>query len=565
MTLQQTLENLRNQYQVLAEIDLNFWTDNYEQSTATLAQQLKHVHRDSYDNNQRIVFTHCHDYYVNNSHVGLILKNIQVQLNEIDISNYFAVIVSTAVDIDRQMQAIQDISEDSIPLSHVHVDGDFVKHKLDQHPYSRKEEYQYGSVNPLKINLHDLSDREKFLLTESKTFCMYPWVHIHAFPNGDVHPCCYSEMQHKLGDARSKSLKEIWNDTPMKTMRYRMLNEEKSGACKKCYEQEQHGFFSGRQSANKHFGHNINRVAETLPDGYQERFEMTYWDIRFSNLCNLKCRSCGHIFSSQWYQDQAKLAGPAWKERNTVLNYAGRTETDMWEQLIPHLEYVEQIYFAGGEPLLMEEHYNILEELLKRGRTDVRLIYNTNFTHTDLKGRSVFEYWNQFRSVAVGASLDGSGVHGEYIRKGTDWAIVEQNRKDMLAICPQVDFYVSPTLSIMNAWHLPDFHRDWVERGLIRAQDLNVNILQDPDHYRIDIAPVEYKAAIQEKYQQHLEWLKPQDPLNRATTGFESAITFMNATDNSTLIPKFWEKTEQLDTIRKESWQDAIPELKALL
>jgi organic radical activating enzyme len=107
-------------------------------------------------------------------------------------------------------------------------------------------------------------------------------------------------------------------------------------------------------------------------------------------LCNLKCRSCGHIFSSQWYQDQAKLAGPEWKDRNTVLNYAGRTETDMWTQLEPHLDYVEQIYFAGGEPLLMEEHYNILEELVKRKRFDVRLIYNTNFTHTDLKGRSVY-------------------------------------------------------------------------------------------------------------------------------------------------------------------------------
>jgi organic radical activating enzyme len=291
---------------------------------------------------------------------------------------------------------------------------------------------------------------------------------------------------------------------------------------------------------------------------------MTYWDIRFSNLCNLKCRSCGHIFSSQWYQDQAKLAGGDWRERNTVMNYAGRTETDMWEQLIPHLDYVEQIYFAGGEPLLMEEHYRILDELVQRGRFDVRLVYNTNFTHTDLKGNSVFEYWKQFDSVAVGASLDASGVRGEYIRKGTDWAQVEQNRRDMLAICPDVDFYISPTLSIMNALHLPDFHRDWVEKGLLRAQDLNVNILQDPLYYRIDIAPLAFKEQIKHKFEQHLEWLRPQDPLSRATVGFESAITYMMATDNTHLIPKFWSKTEQLDAIRRENILDIIPELKAL-
>jgi len=205
-----------------------------------------------------------------------------------------------------------------------------------------------------------------------------------------------------------------------------------------------------------------------------------------------------------------------------------------------------------------------LEELVKRKRFDVRLIYNTNFTHTELKGKSVFEYWKQFDSVAVGASLDDSGSRAEYIRKGTDWAVVEQNRQDMLRICPNVDFYISPTLSIMNAWHLPDFHRDWVERGLIRAQDLNVNILQDPLHYRIDIAPTEYKAQLLAKFTDHINWLQNQDPLQRATVGFESAIKFMMATDNTHLIDTLWRKTHELDNIRKENILDVIPELVAL-
>ena len=291
---------------------------------------------------------------------------------------------------------------------------------------------------------------------------------------------------------------------------------------------------------------------------------MTYWDIRFSNLCNLKCRSCGHIFSSQWYQDQAKLAGGDWKQRNTVLNYAGRTETDMWEQLIPHIDYVEQIYFAGGEPLLMEEHYHILDELVRRKRFDVRLIYNTNFTHVDLKGQSVFEYWRQFNSVAVGASLDAMGARAEYIRKGTVWQDVENNRRQMLAMCPNVDFYISPTLSVMNAWHLPDFHRYWTEQGFIKAQDLNVNILQDPAYYRIDIAPIEYKQKLKEKYTAHLNWLKDKDQLGRATQGFESAVKFMFATDNTQLINIFWRKTHELDNIRNEQMLNIIPELQAL-
>lgn len=424
-------------------------------------------------------------------------------------------------------------------------------------------QYKYNSSDLVRPT--ELTKREQFLLTESKTFCIYPWIHLHAYPTGEAYPCCHAEMGvGQVGDCRKNTLEEIWNNTKQRQLRTGMLTETPDPTCGRCYEQEKSGFFSGRQSANKHHGHHVARVHNTEDNGQLEQFEMTYWDIRFSNLCNLKCRSCGHIFSSQWYQDQAKLAGGDWKDRNTVLNYAGRTETDMWEQLEPHLDYVEQIYFAGGEPLLMEEHYRILEELVKRKLFHVRLIYNTNFTHTELKGKSVFEYWKLFDSVAVGASLDDSGARGEYIRKGTNWAVVEQNRRDMLEICPRVDFYISPTLSIMNAQHLPEFHRDLVERGLIHAQDLNVNILQDPPHYRIDIAPAEYKKELSTKYLNHILWLRDQDPLGRATQGFESAITFMMATDNTHLIDTFWRKTHELDDIRREDILKVIPELAAL-
>ena len=417
-------------------------------------------------------------------------------------------------------------------------------------------QYKYNSTDLVRPT--ELTERERFLLEDSKTFCIYPWIHLHAYPTGEAYPCCHAEMKPGVvGNCRTNTLAEIWQDSPMQQLRADMLSETPHAACVRCYEQEESGFFSGRKSANKHHGHHIKKL-EANP------FEMTYWDIRFSNLCNLKCRSCGHIFSSQWYQDQVKLAGPEWKDRNSVLNYAGRTETDMWTQLEPHLDYVEQIYFAGGEPLLMEEHYNILEELVKRKRFDVRLIYNTNFTHTDLKGRSVFEYWRQFDSVAVGASLDGMGLPAEYIRKGTRWLDVVQNRHRMIATCPDVDFYISPTLSIMNAWHMPDFHKEWVSAGLIRAQDLNVNILQDPAHYRIDIAPEKYKQRLEEKYLKHLSWMSDRDPLGRATQGFESAITFMNATDNTQLIDTFWRRTHELDDIRNENILDVLPELAAL-
>lgn len=415
--------------------------------------------------------------------------------------------------------------------------------------------YKYNSTDLVRST--ELTEREEFLLKDSKTFCIYPWIHLHAYPTGEAYPCCHAEMAYPVGNCRHKTLEEIYYDAPMRELRKDMLNERPNPACGRCYEQEESGFFSGRKSANKHHGHHIKRI----DDG---KFEMSYWDIRFSNLCNLSCRSCGSIFSSSWYADQVALAGPDWGKNNKALNIAGRSKTDMWEQLIPHLDYVEQIYFAGGEPLMMEEHYNILDELERRGRFDVRLIYNTNFTHTKLKDREVFDYWRKFDSVAVGASLDAMGPRAEYIRKGTEWDTVDRNRATMMEVCPNVDFYISPTLSIMNALHLPDFHRAWVDKGYIKPQDLNVNILQDPAYLRIDMATQEYKEEIKVKYEEHLAWLRPQDPLNRATVGFESAINFMMATDNTKLLPKFWSKTTELDAIRNENILDIIPELKDL-
>ena len=560
MNLQQTLEDFKQRYDILSVFDLNQWFDQPTHlQEQWLSDQLKLLWRESYEPTQRLVFTlTAGDQYENESaKIGVVLKNIQFWLNRVDISNFFIIILTNEPNIDQIQNSLQQLSHDTVNVSVHGIDEPYMHRKITAR--LQKSYYQYNSSDLVNMAMDELSDREKFLLTESKTFCIYPWIHLHAYPTGKAYPCCHAEMGvGQVGNCRNNTLEEIWTDTPMQKLRADMLSEIPNPTCGRCYEQEANGFFSGRKSANKHHGHQIKKLNANP-------FEMTYWDIRFSNLCNLKCRSCGHIFSSQWYQDQAKLAGGDWKDRNTVLNYAGRTELDMWEQLEPHLDYVEQIYFAGGEPLLMEEHYNILNELVRRKKFNVRLVYNTNFTHTKFKDQSVFEYWKLFDSVSVGASLDDSGPRAEYIRKGTDWAVVENNRRNMMRICPKVDFYISSTLSIMNAWSISDFHRDWVERGLIRAQDLNVNILQDPPYYRIDIAPAEYKQRLTAKFLNHIDWLRDQDALHRATVGFESAINFMTATDNTHLLDTFWRKTHELDKIRGENCLDVLPELQALV
>lgn len=427
--------------------------------------------------------------------------------------------------------------------------------------------YNYNGKEPIKINVENLSTKQKDLIFENKTFCILPWIHVHSFPTGEAYPCCNTEMSEKIGNTHKQSLAEIWNGDEMRDIRKRMLAGEQVIGCKRCYEQEDAGFFSMRLSSNKHFGHHIALTDETYPDGALPNMKIVYWDVRFSNLCNLRCRSCGHIFSSNWYDDQAKLvefegfSSDKWKERHKRIYFAGRSEHDMWEQLESQIDNLEQVYFAGGEPLIMEEHYRLLQELLRRGRTDVRLIYNTNFTELVYKKTNVLDLWKEFDSVSVGASLDAMGMRAEYIRKNCDWSQIERNREQMLEICPAVDFYISPTVSVMNAWHISDFHRNWVDRGFLKPQDLNINILQDPEYYRIDTFSAKFKEEIKSKWQEHLEWLRPQDKLNRATIGFESAINFMMANDKFHLQSKFWDRTAKIDKIRNEDILSFIPEL----
>lgn len=547
-------------YKIIDELDISSIT---EQKTIVtlLSKFFQKNFKEIFINNERLrVILGDSDFYDNNAtvDVGFKLTWIQNVADEVDISRCYIEVCSTN----------PKLNEEIIHLSRSKNVDQQLRGNVMVGEYSQIREkttgYRYSSQIPTKINLENLNEKETYWLTKSKTFCMYPWIHLNASPDGEAMPCCSWEYNERMGSTKDYTIKELWNSDKWRELRRNMINDVTHKGCERCYTEERSGFFSNRQSANKHHGHHIDKVSNTLEDGTAQKFEMTYWDIRFSNLCNLSCRSCGHIFSSSWYQDQKALAGPEWGKKNKALFWAGRHEVDMLEQLMEHIDYVEQIYFAGGEPLMMKEHYHILEELEKRKKFNVRLVYNTNFTKTKLKDRYVFDYWKKFDNVSIGASLDAMGPHAEYIRKGTVWSDVEENRRRMQEICPNVDFYISPTLSIQNAWHLPDFHRDWVERGFIKPQDLHVNLLQDPDFLRVDIAPLEFKKKLVEKYEKHLEWLMPQDSLQRATQGFKSAINFINDQDNTDLIPKFWQRMSKLDEIRNEKLLQVIPELNAL-
>ena len=396
-------------------------------------------------------------------------------------------------------------------------------------------------------------------LYNSKVFCMMPWVHTHIWPNGNAFPCCMSDSDIVFGNLNDSSLEEIWNNEKYKKLRKNMLNEKESPECTRCYEMEKSNIWTLRKNTNKYYISHWDRVETTQDDGSVEEVNMGYMDIRVSNICNFRCRTCGPELSSAWYEDHSKLYGQP-PENPKMMNIANNEK--FWNELQPLLLTVEEACWAGGEPIITEEHYKILDFWIENKMKDVRLRYTTNFSNLYFKKKSILDYWNSFNDVRIAASLDGMGKRGELIRAGTEWDVIEDNRRQMIKECPDVYFEITPTVSIMNVYHLPDFHRNWVDRGLLEPNNIRVNMLTYPDYYRIQIIPKEERKKFIDKYNEHIKWIDDNFGKGVAKEGFMSILNFLEQKNYENLIPDFINRNTSLDELRGESLFEVCPELE---
>ena len=437
--------------------------------------------------------------------------------------------------------------------------------------------------------------RDLLSIESSRAFCMVPWVHLFVSQLGTVVPCCLTswEKDQALGDVNSDTIVDIWNGNPMRKFRRRMLKDKKDSRCWQCYENENNGLKSKRNMVNFLYADKIQWVNDTSRSGYSETSKPVYWDIRISNLCNLKCRICGHHSSSSWFDDAKTVGLYTHKDR---LHRGPKDFDKILKQLIFFLPDVEEVYFAGGEPLIMAEHLQMLRLFLKEGRRDIKLRYATNFSQTIFKGQDFFKLWREFDHVYIHASLDGMGLQGELQRSGQNWKSVESERQRMLEVCPQVNFMVTPTISIFNIFQLANFHRDWTVRGLIEIDEFMPHMLKSPEYYSIRILPKKMKLQAEENLYNHIQWIKKYveskppkktdenqskkwvsrmgwlkvnnvtgyTKLDMLITELTNTITYLNSKDQSNLIPDFIRNCEQLDALRGDKTKQTFPELAAL-
>lgn len=528
--------------------------DQFGDSWIDLWINLKNLHQNTYHNNQRIIITSTYDYYKEAHTHGLILQSLQNIINEINIPNFFICFVTTNQKIKNEYNFILEHYSYDDNFVHLYTcKGNFVRKKDNGvEPFTKIQNFDKNKIELLM----SLDNKQKNLLFKDKNFCIIPWISAMIDTDGSVKPCCY--YRGSVGNLKNNSLEEIWNSEHYRKIRKSMINNRPVSGCFECQNSEKLGRNSLRQSSNREFLNHINKVEKTKTNGFLEKFELVYLDTRFNNLCNLSCRMCNEKSSSSWHKPGVAM-GLVDKSTPVFLsasNYPG----ELIEQIKTHVDFVEKIYFAGGEPLIIDEFYQILELLDQNKKHDVKLVYNTNLTKQNLKDKNIFQYWKNFKNISIGASLDGEYCRGEYLRSGTHWDDVLKFRKEMLACRPDIDFSINATLSIMNCLHVADFHKNWVNEGLIDPEEFNLNLLYRPKYLRVDNAPSELKEKIRKKYREHLDWLRPIDKLGRATESFESVLSYIDI-NSSFDKSDFWKNVNLFDNYYKTNLLETFPEL----
>ena len=388
-------------------------------------------------------------------------------------------------------------------------------------------------------------------------FCILPFIHMEIQPNGKVYPCCHSNSPTEMGNLHDESLSSIWSGEKLASFQdaFRSGKPEVLPHCKDCLYYESLEAKSWREVENKNWSHLSSKVEQKEIDIDKPKSI----SIRFSNLCNFSCRTCRPSTSTGWFKD-AKFLNPKGEYQKIV---SAPTEKPLMSQIDPFLDTFHHVYFAGGEPLMEIEHYEILESLAKRN-PNVELSYDTNLSILSLGKHSAIDLWRGFKKVNLSASVDGFGEQGEFIRKGLDWSLYLANWNKIKKELPHVRMMMNFTLSIYNVFHVLDFI-DEVKRLELFADndesDLTISLVEEPEWQSLQALPQHVKEIVKEKY---LTYTK-ENNFGKVAHDLDIAIKYMFGEDKSKLIGQFKVFNTKIDLLRGESFLKLFPREAELL
>jgi len=449
------------------------------------------------------------DTYANSTACGDKLVHLHKELARLDFPYFFVNIVTTNSNIENELIELKSL-------------------------YSAEEQI-------IKFNIVDGNFKKQ--IYKGNTVCVLPWIHKYVNPQGLVMPCCNGDENYPIGNIKEKDLEDISTTN----IQQQMLLGERPSACKKCWIMEDQNIISFRERANSGW------------QNYDKTFKLKYLDIRLSNKCNLMCRMCSGKFSNKIAQEEERLYG--------FTKYKDETLTsDLLEKQLQYIEKnidtLEHVYFAGGEPLINEEHYRILQMLIDHKKTNITLSYNTNLSLLKFKQYDVKELWNKFSKVVIGASIDLIGDQSNYVRHGVQYEKLEENYLQIKNL-PNVKFKITSTLHLMNIYNLPILQKRWIDLGL-SCKDISFNLLLEPAEQAITVLPEHYKNIALAQIHNHLNYLSKIPYSNRLINEWQKARNFMTSRSDTHLLGEFFRLTDDKDRARNQIFEDYYPEYKDL-
>ena len=372
-------------------------------------------------------------------------------------------------------------------------------------------------------------------------------MHLFGGLSGNFHVCCHAEYIHPLdGNVGSsqEDINKVWNGDRYKEIRKDFLSGTYPSVCKTaCYDKEKIGSDSNRLQVNKRFKHLAHLQDATNEDGSIESTPK-YIDIRFGNLCNFKCRTCGPDSSTSWYKDSEE---PFSKVIDPYTN-----NDNLWKSLPSIIPSLTDVYFAGGEPFIQDGHYKLLDALIASGYSkNINLQYNTNLSYTKYRNFDLKSYWDNFKTVKLWPSCDGYGLRAEYNRNGLQWETFENNCfvfKDYISS-------ISSVVSIYSITSMPDLIL-WCKKNNFNYYGTT---LIDPDYLSITCLPKDSKDMIISLYKKFVR--DNSSILNSNDLAqIRSWLLFLKGKDDSHLLKKFKTEQQRLDLLREESFESVYKE-----
>jgi len=387
-------------------------------------------------------------------------------------------------------------------------------------------------------------------------FCVLPWVHLSAETDGTFRACCLYQGKIERDDGKTHisegvTVGDVWNSKNMQSLRTKFLNNERPDECRYCWDLEDGGMKSKRINDLDRFyapEHSYEVVSEENP---------IYFDLKLGSICNLKCRICTYENSIKWAKDAKalKLA-----DEDTIDYYLANSRwaedyPEFWADLLQYVDNVVQIDFAGGDPLLIKEHYRFLKLLTEQADvSDIAIHYNTNGTILP-SDEILHEVWTKFKRVEIMLSIDALGKKFEYQRHGSKWQTVESNIMRFREF-DNIVLQVCHTVNILNVLDICEFVL-WAEDNNL---EIYFNMLYHPSHYNIKNLPLAAKQVLIERIEKMYN--AHQFKYESAKRSLNEIREYVNTPGLSQELIAFNDITHNLDEFRNEDFASTFPELK---